>query len=247
MKIDTSVLEDIGMTNSQVKVYLTLLELEEAKSGEIISKSKLQSSVVYNALNQLTQKGLVSFISKGQIKHFFATDPKSLISYVEDKKNKVKELVPKLIKKREFQIKQEAQVFSGWKGIYFAFNKILEILTKGSEYIAWGAGFEEQYTEEAKKFFHDFQKKRADKKYLVKIIVNENSRKQVEGYDWYPKFGKPEYRYVPGFSPKGTVIFGDNVLIVAFEETPIAVLITSKTIAESHRKAFHAMWKLAKK
>ena len=55
MEIDTSILEDIGLTNAQIKVYLSLLELGETTSGPLIKKSKLQNSVVYNALNQLIQ------------------------------------------------------------------------------------------------------------------------------------------------------------------------------------------------
>lgn len=246
MEIDTSVLGNIGLTNAQIKVYMALLELGESKTGEIIKKTGLQSSVVYNALIQLIEQGLASFILKGKIKHFYATDPKNLLKFIEDKKEKIEEILPKLSMKVE-KPKQEAQMFLGWKGIYFAFNKILEILPKRGEYIAFGAGFEGQYTEEAKKFFREYQKKRAEMKYKIKIIVNESAKEQVKSYGWYPKFGKPEYKYVPGFAPVGVVIFGDNVLQVAFEETPIAVMITSKQIADSFRNMFYIMWKSAKK
>ncbi|MFZ5955488.1 MAG: TrmB family transcriptional regulator [Nanoarchaeota archaeon] len=248
MQIDISVLESIGLTNSQIKVYLNLLELGEAKTGEIIKHTRLQSSVVYNALNQLIQNGLASFILKGQVKHFFATDPENLLKFIDDKKEGIKMILPQLLAKKTLTNKnQEAQIFLGWRGIYFAFNKILDILPKGSEYIAFGAGFEEQYSEEAKKFFKEYQKKRAELKYKVKIIVNESSRKQVEAYEWYPKFGKPQYKYVPGFAPIGLIIFKDNILHVAFGEDPIAVIITSLQIADSFKNMFYNMWKIAKK
>jgi hypothetical protein len=45
---------------------------------------------------------------------------------------------------------------------------------------------------------------------------------------------------------QGTIIFGENILIVSIEETPTAVLITSKTISSSYRNAFDAMWEIAK-
>jgi len=246
MDTNTDALEELGMTKAQIKVYLAALEVGESKTGEIIKKSGLQSSVVYYSLTQLISMGLMTFIIKGKIKYFSATDPENLIKFVDDKKKKIERLVPHLRKKAS-ALKQEAQVFSGWKGIYYAFNKILDILPKGEEYIAWGAGFEDQYTEEAKKFFREYQKKRAEKKYKIKIIVNEDFRKQVERYEWYPKFGKPEYKYVPGFAPVGVIVFGDNVLNVAFEETPIAVLTTSKAIANSYRNSFYSTWKIAKK
>ena len=101
MVIDTSILEDIGLTNAQIKVYLTLLELGETTSGPLIKKSALQNSVVYNALNQLIDSGLVTFVSKGKRKYFSSTNPKNLIKFVEDKKEKIEELVPQLLAKQQ--------------------------------------------------------------------------------------------------------------------------------------------------
>ncbi|MCK4589880.1 MAG: hypothetical protein KAT77_05520 [Nanoarchaeota archaeon] len=245
--VDVTVLEDVGLTNAQIKVYLALLELGESTSGPIIKKTKLQNSVVYNALNQLIEQGLVSFVLKGKRKYFSATDPKFLIKFIEDKKKKIEELVPQLIRKQKLaKVKQEAQVYLGWKGVYNAFSHILEVLPKGSEYIGFAAGFEEQYLEETKRFFREFQKKRDLMRYKVKLIANEQSRERVKKYEYYAKFSKPEYRFVPGYALVGVIIFGDNVLTVAFEETPVAVIITSKQIAESYKNFFNAMWNIAK-
>lgn len=246
MAIDTSVLEDLGLTKAQIQVYVALLELGVTTSGPIIKRTRLQNSVVYNALNQLMELGLVTFVRKGKRKHFSATDPKNLIKFIDDKKDKIQHLVPQLIAKQKLaKVKQEAQVFLGWKGVYNAFNQILETLPKGSEYIGFAAGFEEQYDESVKRFFREYQKKRNLKQYKVKLIANESSRKQVQSYQYYARFAKPEYRFVQGFAPIGVIIFGDNVLNVAFEETPVAVIITSKQIVESYRRFFYAMWEIA--
>ena len=42
-KIDTEILEDLGLSNSEVKVYLSLLELGETTSGPLLQKSGLQN------------------------------------------------------------------------------------------------------------------------------------------------------------------------------------------------------------
>lgn len=245
MELDISVLEEIGMTNAQIKVYLALLELGQSKTGEIIKKSGVHSSVVYNALMQLTKNGLATFIIKGKTKHFSATAPENLVKYIDDKKSRIQKMLP-LLKRKLLTEKQEAQVYTGWKGIYNAFNKVLEILPKKGEYIAFGMGFEEQFTEETRKFFREYQKKRDTMKYDMKIILNESAREQANNYEFYPKFGKPKYRFVPGFCPHGPLIFEDNLLIAEFGKNPIAVIITSKPIANSFRKAFYQMWKIAK-
>ena len=120
------------------------------------------------------------------------------------------------------------------------------MLPKGAEYIGFAAGFEEQYSDETKQFFREFQKKREMMKYKVKLIANESAREQVKKYHYYERFGVPEYRFVPEFAPVGLIIFGDSVLNVAFEEQPAAVIITSRQIAESYKRFFYGMWRFAK-
>ena len=179
--IDTSILEDIGLTNGQIKVYLALIELGETTSGPIIKKSKLQNSVVYNALNQLIQNGLVTYIQKGKRKYFSTTDPKNLSKFIQEKKERVDELIPKLIEKRKVsKQKQEAQVFRGWKGLYTAFNECMESLKEGSDYIGFPPGYEKDDSEQAKQFFRELQKKRSKKQYNVKFIVKEQLKPQVK-------------------------------------------------------------------
>ena len=247
-QLETSVLRDIGLTNAQIKIYLTLLEFGNSKAGKLIKKSELQSSVVYNALSNLIEHGLVSFVKKDNVKFYNATNPENLVLFIEDKRNKIKELVPKLIKKKEeaYKLEQDARVYIGWKGVYHAYNKILDILPKGEEYIAFGAGFQEQHNEETVNFFKEFRKKRSIMKYDIKLILNESARKQYENYGWYKEFGLPSRKFVPGFAPIGLTIFGNYVLQVAFGDEPIAVLMHSRLIADAHRRSFYAMWKIAK-
>ena len=67
-----SLLEDIGLTRSEINVYLALLELGSSTTGKIIDKAKVSSSKIYEVLDKLIQKGLVSFIIKSGIKYFQA-------------------------------------------------------------------------------------------------------------------------------------------------------------------------------
>ena len=241
MNLDMSILRDIGLTNAQIKVYMALLELGESSSGPIIKRSKLQNSVVYNALNQLIQNGQVTYIQKGKIKYFSTTDPKNLVQYIQDKKEKVEELVPKLSQIRSVVTqKQEAQVFKGWKGLYTAFNICMDLLPEGSDYIGFPP-FEDD-TEEAKKFFRELQKKRDQKKYNVKFIVNDRYKDHVKSYGYYTKFKKPKFKFVPA-APIGVIILGENILNFTLNPEPVAVVISSKEISDSYREFFNAMWK----
>ncbi len=252
MVVSAEILEELGLTRAQSIVYLRLLECGRTTSGLIIEKSKLQNSVVYNALHQLMDQGLVTYILQGKRKYFSAVDPRQLLRIIDIKRSRLAKTMPHLLHlQKQSQEKQEARVFTGWKGVAAAFMTIIERLPKGGEYIGFAAGYEDQYSEKTLEFFGRFHKLREEMQYDMKLIANEAARehvkKQFEVYKEYSYATRPIFRFVPGFAPIGEVLFGDNVLEVAFGEEPIAVIITSKQIAASHRRFFYHLWKIAKK
>ena len=52
-------LEDFGLTEYQARVYLALLEFEEATASQIPSASKVPRTKIYGIMRQLHDKGLV--------------------------------------------------------------------------------------------------------------------------------------------------------------------------------------------
>ena len=68
--METAILQDLGLTNAEIKIYIALLELGVATAGPIIDRTRLQNSVVHMTLHKLGDKGFVTFVKKGKIKHF---------------------------------------------------------------------------------------------------------------------------------------------------------------------------------
>jgi sugar-specific transcriptional regulator TrmB len=99
--METKIIEDLGFTNAEIKVYLALLEIGSTSAGEIIQKSGLQSSVVHLTLNNLITKGFVSFVKEGQRNYYQAANPKHLIEYIDEKKKQFEKILPELLKKQE--------------------------------------------------------------------------------------------------------------------------------------------------
>ena len=86
--MDISILEELGLSKGEAKLYLTLLQIGESKVGGIIGKSNMASSAVHNSVNSLINKGIVSYIKKGKIKFYQAVPPKQLIEFIEGKKKR---------------------------------------------------------------------------------------------------------------------------------------------------------------
>ena len=182
--MEEKVLYQLGLTKSEVKVYITLLELGSSTTGPIMDKAKVSSSKIYGTLGRLIEKGLVSFIIKSKTKYYRASSPESLLDYVNEKedeirnqKQQVKNMIPELkLKQKLLENKQEAQIYMGWKGLMNAFNFILEDLKNGDEYIAFSQAQREEASKEVKLFFIQYQRKREEKKLKVKLIAHKSQK-----------------------------------------------------------------------
>ena len=60
--MDTDIFEDLGLTRTEIKIYLTLLETGSCTAGTILERSRLPNSTVHRDLNSLIERGLVNYI-----------------------------------------------------------------------------------------------------------------------------------------------------------------------------------------
>jgi sugar-specific transcriptional regulator TrmB len=142
--MNTAILENIGFTKGEIKVFLALLGLGNTSSGPIIIKSHVSRSKVYEILERLEEKGLVSESIRENTRYFQAASPKRILDYIERKeidlkkeKEEFKKILPSLIQKQQFaEEKQEAKVYVGFEGVKTFYGEVLKKLGKKDEYLA---------------------------------------------------------------------------------------------------------------
>src|SRR3989344_8787493 len=112
--MDISILKEVGLTDGEIKVYLALLELGSSTTGPMINKSGIARSIIYQILEKLMQKGLVSQIIKEKTKYFQAAEPNRILGYIDerekqldDNKKKIEKLLPELLLKQKMAPKSE--------------------------------------------------------------------------------------------------------------------------------------------
>ena len=79
-------LEEFGLENREAKVYVKLLELGEAGASELSKKVNILRPTVYDILDNMIKKGVVSYSISAGRKVFSAVDPLILEQIVEGKK-----------------------------------------------------------------------------------------------------------------------------------------------------------------
>jgi len=80
--MESETLEKIGLTKNESIVYLTLVKSGSIKTAEILKKSGLNSGRIYDTLESLKHKGLISESNINGVKHFTASPPNQLKEYL---------------------------------------------------------------------------------------------------------------------------------------------------------------------
>ncbi len=247
--MNLEILEQIGLSKNEIKIYFALLELEQSSATPIVKKSAIPNSKVYPTLDKLIKRGLVSYVIKNNVKYFQASDPKHLIEFINNKeelisqqKKEIEKLIPIIEQKRKLaKDKQEATIYEGLAGVKVAFTNILNTLQSGDKYTVFTLG-EELNNAELKYFFRDYHKKRIQKKIGVHLIANEKIRAIFIKYHLFKnmkvKFSKQKL-------PAGIFIYGDYVMTLVWQEEPTAFVIKSKNNAEKYKEFFQEIWKTA--
>lgn len=241
--MDTAILEELGLTQAEIKVYMALLELGSSTAGPILEKSGLQNSVVHRALNTLIEKSLINYIMEGKRKIYQATDPENFFNFIDDKKKRFQEILPELKQKQKFSKKQEtATVFKGIRGIKEVYS--IMISQKAKEYNTFGGG-QPCVEVMGNTWWLNMHARRKANKLPARQVFDETVRKI--GQEIKKRTGS-NIRYFPKqFAQfQETVIVGDYVAINVFTENPYAFLIKDKVVAEGYRKQFEILWKMAK-
>jgi len=239
--VKEEILEDIGFSKNEAKLYLTMLELGPSVAGKISEKSKLHRTNVYDALERLVKKGTVSYIIKGKTKYYKATNPENLLAILEEKEKRLKAMLPELLLSQQLaEDKGKAHIFEGLK----AFTAILNNFLKYKEPILV-YGLKREVPHILRNFIPHFHKKRIQMKIPMKHIYNHNAKERIQYLNSLPY---TEARHLPKQydSPVTTNICGNEVNLTLWLKSPLTIQIISKEIADSYKKYFELLWGVSK-
>ena len=241
------ILYKIGLTEGEIQVYLALLQLGQTTTGKITHRAKIASSKVYEVLQRLMTKGLVSYVIKNGVRYYNATPPERLNDFLEEKKNslsqaqkEIERILPELKSKMlSIEEKNETVVYTGEQGPKIALKEALEAGKQKEELLGFGTDedpFLIYYPYELERHFEE------QKKYKVKW-------KMLFSGGFKSPNPLAEIKYLPrGFTtPTRTFVYGNKVAIIDFHKPFTTIIIENKEVAESYRKHFYFLWEIAKK
>lgn len=239
--MEEEVLQNIGLTKTQAKIYLALSDLGSSTVTVIAKRSNLHRINVYDALEQLVKLGLVSFITKERAKYFDVTPPNNLLNLLREKQEQVVSIIPKLQLRLDLRKKKDAEatVLSGIK----AFQQLLDgFLVYNDEILIFG--IPKNAPQKMKHYIEGFHKRRIEKKIKMKHIYNYQA---IDRIKYLNKMAFSEARYLPQEfdSNVSTNICGDTIVFVGWDDPVWIVQIKNKEISSSYKHYFYLLWKNA--
>lgn len=236
------ILENIGLTKGEIKIYLALLELGQTTAGPIRKKTKVQNSVVHLCLNSLIEKSLVNYVKKGRKKFYTATKPENILTFIEEKKRRVEEMIPTLLEKQKEQARYDVSVYEGEKGFKAVQEDLLRELRSKDEFLVLGAPKEAQ--ERFETYFQDFHKRRIRKRVELRIIYKKDAKEYVAKRNRL-KFTQAKYLNEKLLTPMWTTVYNNKTILFVAGDIFLSIVIENKTIADNFREFFELVWKIS--
>ena len=230
-------LEALGLTKTEARIYIALIDFGSLQAGMISRKTGIHRRSVYDALERLIEKGLVSLMKENEKRYYHAESPERLKDIVEIQRGIVDSVLPELAAKfGEAKSKQETKFYRGVEGVKSIFDDQIEI---GKPVYIIGASYDA--TKILKYFMAHYTSRRVKKHVKLSLIYAGGKRQFRVPY--------ASIAYLPESyaSPVSTNIYGDKVAILIWGEDPVAILIKNKSVAETYKKYFDLLWRIAKK
>lgn len=238
-------LQSLGFSDKETFVYMSLLRLGEVGTSKIIRDTGLHGQFVYDALNSLERKGLVSHLIKRGRKKFKAKNPQMLTRQAERQRKIAEDVATELSQFMVLPPEQEYEVVQGKEAFQTLQLELHDEAKEGSEVLVIsGAG--DSYMEIMGDNIVKTDRMRAKKGILIRYVGS------IEQKDFLRKSrniqGNFEFRMLPGlFTGKvNTNIWDFGITFNIFGDPVTCFLIRNPLIAGSYRQFFETLWRLGK-
>jgi len=229
-----------GLSEKEAKLYLLCLKTGETTANRLIELSELPRGTVYDILEKLKSKGLISSIVKEKTTVFSANDPDVLVKELEEKKTNIQKVIPGLKRLSKTISKPvNIEVFEGFAGV----RKILDDILNNCKEVIIMAN-EKNARDIIKHHPENFRMKRLERKIKIKNLLEESKVARQLKSDKYS-----QVRHIKELqdSKEVLIIYNDVTAHMLMGDPITTIKITSKEYAKTQRMLFENLWNKAKK
>lgn len=233
-------LKELGLTDNEVRIYLLLLQSGILNPYKIAEKLGLHRGYVYDALERMSEKGVVSIIHVDNKAHYQAAPPETIVELFRLKLQTLEGIVPAL--KKLQNVKKEDTTVHLHKGsrVYATLLKDMIATARGEDTLLLG-GIDEEFLEQIEPIYlKQYLALIKERKIKERVIIPIGSKRLA---------GNIEYRELDAryIGNTAQAIYGNKVALFV-KGTPFhLIIIENQEVVKTYKAQFEVLWKLAKK
>jgi sugar-specific transcriptional regulator TrmB len=231
------IVESLGLDEKQTKVYLAALELGSASVAELSEKSGVKRTSIYNFLEELISKGLLSELRQRNNVLLIAEDPKNLIDKAKTQLHDVERIMPELLAMfNRPGNKPKVHFYQGIAG----FKRIYEDTLTENQPIYAFSDFEKMMPI-MEDYLWNYVKRRVEAKIPFKTIAKESDwTHRVMSKD---KVQNRQTKITKDVSFATEInIYGNKVSLMSFQKPYASVMIEDVAIAQTLKSIWTLLW-----
>lgn len=253
LELDT--LKNLGLEESEIKIYLALLELGPSTVSEITKKAQITRTLGYHCLEKLSWQGLVDRVSGAHKKIIYSAEhPERLVRFAKNKKNRMEdniqeleEYLPNLISLYKIADKPIIRYQKGDEGLKNLYIDNLEAKTEILSILDVDAWDQPDLRPFGKWYIRERVKRKIPERILmlerksVQEYYNEPSK--LTNYKWI------NFSQLPGISDLGGEInIYENKVLIALPKKPnrMCILIESQILSNLMKAMYELAWNVGK-
>ena len=185
------ILEELGLSPNEAKIYEGLLEIGQSSVPEIAVKIGVHKRNIYDIIPKLLRKGLIYQIADTKENRYAPLEPSKLSELLKEKETKLQNILPALNKQYKKNATREAVYI--YKGVEGFKNYLRDILEVGEDVFfigAKGGWFDKELQTYIKNFLAQAKKKEIKYYHIFDAEVKKSAPELLKS------LGKP-YKFLP--------------------------------------------------
>ncbi len=246
-------LKSLGLTENEIKVYLTVLEQGTATIKSLTSSSGVKRTTIYSCLNRLKKLGLVTEGRRGKKRVFIAEKPDKLQeSITQEEKHFQKKINQKrkIIKSLIPQLKAITKKTPGapkvrfYEGLAGGWNIIEDFLREKEDSFELGSLSKAFENVDLKEVNQRITHRRRQIGKTKSHIITDKHPEIVKRY-FQKELSFREYRFLPETIKLNSyvIIYGDKIALISLKKPFSGMIIESKEIVEAMKFLWDIAWK----
>ena len=213
--MNLEILQELGLSQREVNIYLSLLKLGSASIRDIADQAGLNRGTTYETLKVLINKGIASYSPKGKRRSLMAEPPERLLDIAEEKRLAIEasiqemkhKLIPQLNHMKSDFCPGNVRFYEGDAGIEWVLRDILKTTEQQPEK-AYSVFSSKLLRQHLYRPFPNYTQQRIRRAIKVRVIAIGDGGEDAELSErkWIPTKDPANASYIAIYPPRVAMI-----------------------------------------